>query len=103
MAAFVVPDVGEPFVFTVGRGKAARTYSVPRLPDLETDEFNEVMDGLVAAHGDNRAAVMVARDVFERHAPGSTEGLTYGQLGALSDAWAVDGGEEAGEEGSSSE
>ena len=99
MARFVVPDVPEPFEFEA-RGKS---YEVPRLVDLDVDEFNEVMDRLEAARGDNRVAVTVAREVFERHAPGSTKQLTFAQLGALSDAWVTNGGEEAGEGGSSSD
>lgn len=101
MTTFIVPKAGDPFTFQTRKG--GKTYKVPRLPDLPTEEFGETMDALQAAAGDNRACIMVARDVFERHAPGSTEGLTFRQLGALSDAWATEGGEEAGEGDSSPE
>ena len=103
MGAFTVPAPGEPFAFTIGEGKGARTYEVPHLADLPTEEFNDVMDRLDEVRGDNRASVMVARDVFETHAPGSTGGMTFAQLAATSDAWVTDGGEEAGEGGSSSD
>ena len=100
MSTFAIPPVGEPFGFDDAKGKRR---TLPRLPDLDVDEFDEVMDELEAVRGDNRAAVKVARGVFERHCPGSTKGLTWAQLGALADAWATDGGEEAGEEGSSAD
>ena len=99
MPRFVIPEPAEPFEFEVG-GKG---FSVPHLIDLPADEFNDVMDRLNACRGNNRASVMVARDVFEAHAEGSTKGLSYAQLGALADAWVSDGGKEAGEGDSSPE
>lgn len=101
MSTFIVPAVGDPFTFQTSEG--GKEYSVPRLPDLMTEEFDATMDALREAHGDNRACVAVAAEVIERHAPGSTEGLTYAQLGALADAWASDGSEDAGEGDSSPE
>ncbi|WP_405735840.1 hypothetical protein [Bifidobacterium sp.] len=99
MSRFVIPEPAEPFEFENG-GKG---FSVPHLIDLPADEFNDVMDRLDACRGNNRASVMVAREVFESHAKGSTKGLTYAQLAALSDAWVMDGGKEAGEGDSSPE
>lgn len=99
MSRFVIPEPAEPFEFENG----GTLYSVPCLIDLPVDEFNEVMDRLDSLRGNNRACVMVARDVFEAHAEGSTKGLSYAQIGALADAWVADGGEEAGEGDSSPE
>ena len=105
MAAYVIPDTGEPFEFV--NPSDGKTYRVPRLADLPDEdgdsEFDEVMDGIEAANGDNRKIVRIACAVFERHAPGSTKGLTFKQKGQLSDAWATETIEDAGEDGSSSD